>query len=85
MLEIGNIDIILENDLVAKFHHKLHKVKGKYELQIVGKDVVNSGLYICWTRKKPELKKIMDDFDKAIQTMKKDGSIEKIKNDFGMN
>ena len=81
----GRIDVILENYQVAKHYFKQSYPEKTFDLKIVGKDYVDAGLYICWSKKKKGINQIIQDFDDSIRTMRKDGTINKIEKEFGIN
>ena len=55
----------------------------KFNLKKVGSDFFNGQLYMCWSKKYPGIKKIADDFDTHLKAMKADGSVDKIKKEYG--
>ncbi len=80
--ERNRIDLILENYQVAKYHFQKENTGQHFPLKIVGKDYVDSGLYICWTRKIKGIEKLRSEFDTAIVEMRENGDIERIKKTF---
>lgn len=81
----GRIDFILENIHVARYVFQQHYAGQAFNLQVVGEDYIDGGLYICWAESHPEAHKIRVDFDDAIQSMLDDGSIERIESRFGIS
>ncbi|MEH6346225.1 MAG: transporter substrate-binding domain-containing protein [Bermanella sp.] len=80
----NRIDLILENYQVAKFHFEKINTGQVFPLKIVGKDYVDSGLYICWTRKILGMKILRNEFDDAISEMRRNGKIKKIEDSFNL-
>ncbi|WP_281559996.1 transporter substrate-binding domain-containing protein [Thalassomonas sp. RHCl1] len=83
LLELKRIDLILENYQVAKYHFFKNFPGEEFDLKIVGKDYVDGGLYMCWSRSKAGIEAIAEAFDRAIRQMRTDGSLEKIEQAFG--
>lgn len=85
LLELKRIDVILENYQVAKYHF-LKIFPGKeFNLKIVGKDNIDGGLYICWSKNKVEIKAIAQAFDRAVRQMRSDGTLNNIEQTFGLH
>lgn len=78
------IDLILENALVAEHVFQLHYPQRPYNLKVVGKDYVDGGLYICWSKNNPQTSIYRHQFDKAIVDMRKDGSLKRIYTEFNL-
>lgn len=78
------IHLILENNLVIKHNFEKYYPDKKYNIKIVGKDYVDGGLYICWSKKNPIIPALRNDFDEAIREMRQDGTITKIEKEFGV-
>ena len=85
LLKFGRIDVILENYLVAQHHFKSEWPDQTFDLKVIGKDSVDGSLYIGWSKQKTDFKTLRDDFDDAIREMRKDGTIEKIRQQFGID
>lgn len=78
----GRIDLILENELVAEYEFKKSYPGRKYNLETVGKDDIDGGLYICWSKNNEAADKFRPVFDEAIKEMHSDGTLQKIKSQF---
>jgi len=84
LLRSGRINLILENYHVAEHNFKISFPGQVFDLKIVGKDLVDGSLYIGWSKILPGTKELRDEFDAAILEMRMDGSIDKIKKEFGI-
>lgn len=78
------IDIILENYLVAEYTSKKYFPEIDFDLKKVGKDNIDGGLYICWSDAGVVTQGMRSDFDDAIGEMRKDGTLLKIRKEFGI-
>jgi polar amino acid transport system substrate-binding protein len=76
------IDLILENESVIKYNFKRSYPGRVYNLEVVGKDYIDGGLYICWSQNHKDSDKFRLAFDEAIREMRKDGSLERIQAQF---
>ncbi len=76
------IDLILENELVVKYNFKRSYPGRVYNLEVVGKDHIDGGLYICWSKNHKDTDRFRLDVDEAIQAMRKDGSLKRIQAQF---
>ncbi len=81
----GRIDLILENELVAKYEFKKSYPGREYNLKTVGKDDIDGGLYICWSKNNEAADKFRPDFDEAIREMHRDGTLQHIKSQFHLS
>lgn len=79
------IDLILENELVVKYNFKRSYPGRVYNLEVVGKDYIDGGLYICWSQNNKDSDKFRLAFDEAIREMREDGSLERIQTEFDIN
>ena len=84
LLALKRIDLILENYQVAKYHFLKHFPGESFNLKIVGKDYIDGGLYMCWSRKKTGIGQIAEAFDQAIRQMRLDGTLAKIEQEMGL-
>lgn len=84
MISLGRIDVVLENYLVAKYIFEREYPDRSFDLRVAGKDYVDGGLYIGWTKEKEGIESLIRDFDDAIRSMRLDGTIEKIEREFGV-
>ena len=82
LIEKKKVDVVLQNEFVAQDTFKKKFPGKKFNFKKVGSDFFNGRLFMCWSRKFPEIQKIADDFDKKLKLMKSDGSLEKIKKEF---
>ncbi len=78
----GRIDFILENELVAKYEFKKSYPGREYNLETVGKDDIDGGLYICWSKSNETADKFRAGFDEAIREMRHDSTLQQIKSQF---
>lgn len=77
------VDIVMDNIFVIQESFRKNFPGQKFNLKKVGSDFFNGQLYMCWSRKYPGIQKFVDDFDFQLKGMKVDGSIQKIKKNFG--
>lgn len=84
MLQKGRIDIILENHQVAGHVFAVNNPGKPFELEIVGRDLGDGGLYIGWSKENPKSEMLRDQFDEAIREMREDGTIAKIRQAYGI-
>lgn len=84
LLRLGRIDIILENELVAKYNFRSYFPTQHYDFKTVGKDLIDGRLFIGWSKSVAGTQVLRDQFDMTIRAMRKDGTIDKIKREFKM-
>ncbi|BFM18218.1 transporter substrate-binding domain-containing protein [Maricurvus nonylphenolicus] len=79
------IDLMLENALVARHVFQHHYPYRSYNLEVVGKDYVDGGLYICWSKNNAKSKNFRITFDRAIAAMRQDGTLDRIRAEFNIH
>lgn len=85
MHQAKRIDYILENYEVFKHYFMREKPNEEFNYKIIGKDYIDGGLYIGWTKRKPNMRLLRDELDEALREMKADGSIQAILTEFEMH
>ncbi len=78
LLERGRIDLTLGDQWVIRNELTQYFPNAIKQFAFVGKPVDKRGLRIGVTRSRPDHDKIVSDFNKALASMKKDGSYEKL-------
>ncbi|MCX4029894.1 transporter substrate-binding domain-containing protein [Endozoicomonas sp. SM1973] len=81
LIEYKRVDLILENPLVLKYQYRQKFPKLKYALSSAGPDFKNGYIYVCWSKKMPGIKKIVDDYDKSFEQVFKDQRLTEAIND----
>ncbi len=84
LLQKKRIDLIMENSTVMKAKITEKYPSNKYNLKTVGSNFFDGYLYVCWSRKKEGAKKLSEDFNKALQTIIKNGTYDRIWKKYGM-
>lgn len=81
-LSLGDIDLTLGDE--RKIRYELNEyMKGQFDdFEILPKSLIRRGTHIAVSRSNAEYKKIIDAFNKAIESMKQDGSYEKILHEY---
>jgi polar amino acid transport system substrate-binding protein len=84
LLKLGRIDVALENKLVIQHNVKTYLPQDTHSLKVIGKDLIDGSLYIGWSKQVSGTRALRNEFDAAIREMREDGTIDKIKQEFGM-
>lgn len=74
----GRIDLTLDDELVLRYELNRFLPKSMEKLEFLDKPLAVRGIHIGVSRENPEHEKIIDDFNKSIAAMKKDGSYDRI-------
>ncbi|MFC5695029.1 substrate-binding periplasmic protein [Pseudomonas sp. GCM10022186] len=78
MLAAGRVQLALEDELVARLYLN-RELKGiGDQLEFLPKPLSENGLHILVRRSHPQHQQLVDDFDRAIQAMRKDGTYQAI-------
>lgn len=77
-LKQGRIDATLGDERVLKYQINQYMPNTMPQFEILPKPLTVSGIHVGVSRENPDHAKIVADFNKAIETMKKDGSYQKI-------
>ena len=74
MVSAGRLDLMLEDELVARFHlgRELSDIRDR--LDFVPQPLIENGLHILINLNRPDHQRIAEDFDRAIAAMREDGS-----------
>ena len=84
MLKKGKIDLLLDNPLVIKSKYKMLFPSDPFLFENLGSDFqddpnrVSGTLHIAWTRKKEGIEKVVEDFERGLKMIKKEGIYKKI-------
>ncbi len=74
----GRIDLTLDDELVLRYEINRFMPNSMAELEFLPKPLAVRGIHIGVSRENPQHDKIVADFDRAIAAMKKDGSYDRI-------
>ena len=74
----AEVELTLDDERVLQYEIKNNITVNKDKLVILPKSISRKGLYIAVSRENPKHKEIVQAFDNAIATMKKDGSYARI-------
>ena len=77
-LNQGRIDATLGDERVLKYQINQYLPNSMSGFEILPKPLTVSGIFIGVSRENPDHEKIVADFNKAIEAMKKDGSYDRI-------
>ena len=78
MLHARRVQLTLEDELVARFHLSRSLAGIRDQLEFLPQPLSENGLHILISRKHPQHRQIADDFNKAIEDMRADGSYAQI-------
>ena len=78
MLQARRVQLTLEDELVARFHLSRSLAGIRDQLEFLPQPLSENGLHILISRKHPQHRQIADDFNKAIEDMRADGSYAQI-------
>ena len=84
LLQKKRIDLIMENSSVMKAKITDRLRSNKYNLKTVGSNFFDGFLYVCWSRKKEDSKKLSEDFNKGLQMIIKNGTYDRIWKKYSM-
>ncbi len=82
-LSQGQIDLTLADARKIRYEINEYMRGSAKDLEILPEPLIRRGTHIAVSRSNPKHKQIIERFNKAIKTMKQDGSYEKILADFG--
>ena len=74
----GRVDLTLDDELVLQYDINRYMPNSMSELEFLPKPLAVRGIHIGVSRENPDHAKIVADFNKAIQDMKKDGTFDSI-------
>ncbi|MCO6056393.1 transporter substrate-binding domain-containing protein [Pseudomonas sp. MOB-449] len=78
MLSAGRVQLTLEDELVARFYLS-RELKGiRDQLEFLPRPLSENGLHILVRRSHPRYQQLVDDFDRAMQAMREDGTYQAI-------
>ncbi|HFD81597.1 MAG TPA: amino acid ABC transporter substrate-binding protein [Gammaproteobacteria bacterium] len=77
-LKQGRIDLTLDDDRVLRYQINRYMPNSMKDFAILPKPLAERGIYIGVSRENPHHAKIVADFNKAIEAMKKDGTYDRI-------
>ena len=83
LIKKKRVDIVMDNIFVIQESFKKKFPGQTFNLKKVGSDFFNGQLYMCWSKKYPGIQKLVEEFDNSLKAMKADGSVDKIKKEFG--
>ncbi len=83
-LQQGQINLTLDDERVLLHDLNKYMSNSRDEFEILLRPISVNGLHIAVSKKRPDSKKIVAAFDKAIEDMKKDGEFEKILNEYNI-
>lgn len=78
MLAAGRVQLTLEDELVARYYLSRELKTLSDQLEFLPKPLSESGAYILIRRSHPRHRQLVDDFNRAIQAMRKDGTYRAI-------
>ncbi|GAC1031378.1 transporter substrate-binding domain-containing protein [Pseudomonas sp. No.21] len=78
MLAAGRVQLTLEDELVARYHlnRELKELKG--QLEFLPRPLSENNLAILVRRSHPMHRQVVEDFDRAMQSMRDDGTYQRI-------
>lgn len=74
----GRIDLTLDDELVVQYEINSYMPNSMAELEFLAVPLAVRGIHIGVSRENPQHARIVDDFNKAVAAMKKDGSFDAI-------
>ncbi|PVZ15586.1 MULTISPECIES: ABC transporter substrate-binding protein [unclassified Pseudomonas] len=78
MLAADRVDMTLEDEYVARYYLQREPEAVREAVKFVGPPLSENTLHILVSRKTPNYERIVADFDKAIDSMRADGTLEKL-------
>ncbi|PTS85127.1 amino acid ABC transporter substrate-binding protein [Pseudomonas sp. HMWF032] len=78
MLQARRVQLTLEDELVARFHLNRSLAGIRDQLEFLPQPLSENGLHILISRRHPQHQKIAQDFNRAIDAMRADGSYAQI-------
>lgn len=78
MLHARRVQLTLEDELVARFHLSRDLASIRDQLEFLPQPLSENGLHILVSRNHPQHQQIADAFNKAIESMRADGSYAQI-------
>jgi polar amino acid transport system substrate-binding protein len=74
----GRIDLTLDDELVTKYTINTKIPELASQLALTKGALSENGLYVTFSRKRPDVEKLAADFNKALADMKADGTYDKL-------
>ncbi|WP_130906014.1 transporter substrate-binding domain-containing protein [Pseudomonas sp. Sample_22] len=84
MVAADRVKLTLEDEYVARYYLAREPVKVRNAVEFLPKPLSENGLHILVSLKNPRNEQIVAGFDRAIATMKADGSYERLLRQHGM-
>lgn len=78
MLAADRVDMALEDEYVARYYLQREPEAVRESVKFVGPPLSENSLHILVSRKTPDYERIVADFDKAIDSMRADGTLEQL-------
>lgn len=78
MLAAGRVQLTLEDELVARFYLNRELTGIRDQLEFLRQPLAENGLHILVRRSHPRHQQVVEDFDRALQGMREDGTYQAI-------
>ncbi|WP_044871119.1 transporter substrate-binding domain-containing protein [Pseudomonas sp. LFM046] len=78
MLAAGRVELTLEDELVARFYLGRELSGIRDQLEFLPRPLSENGLHILVRRSHPRHQQLVEDFDRAMQSMREDGTYQAI-------
>ncbi len=78
----GKLDLAVADKRLAMYELKTYMPNDRQNFRFLSKPLANRHLYIAAPKTNPDSKTIIDNFNKALAAMKKDGSYQKILDEY---
>jgi ABC-type amino acid transport substrate-binding protein len=83
MLQAGRLDLIFIDKYVAEYLLKAHFPHFGNTLEFMNPPLEVKSLYIAFSKKKPNLNRTLEDFNRSLAKMQEDGSLSALFQEFG--
>ncbi len=70
----GNIDLVVGDERTLRYEISRHLQERKRELEFLSKPLASRRLHVAVSRRHPEPEKLVEDFNRALETMREDGT-----------